>query len=200
MFYGLKPREHFLADVQLHLPFFPDASVGSEILFRCRATGYPQPVITWRKGSIPVSSLDLSRMQILPEGDLRISDITEDDTDIYTCTATNFVGPMDAKQARLIVIVPVSVSVSPKNVSAQPGADVTITCETRGLPKPIVEWYKGDTYLSSKGRLRVSGANLIISQVESSDSGHYECRAQNIYEKDTDKTYLNVLKKPGNIL
>lgn len=200
MFYGPKPREHFLADVQLHLPFFPDASVGSEILFRCRATGYPQPVITWRKGSIPVSSLDLSRMQILPEGDLRISNITEDDTDIYTCTATNFVGPMDAKQARLIVIVPVSVSVSPKSVSAQPGDDVTITCETRGLPKPIVEWYKGDTYLSSKGRLRVSGANLIISQVESSDSGHYECRAQNIYEKDTDKTYLNVLKKPGNIL
>lgn len=180
--------------------FFPDASVGSEILFRCRATGYPQPVITWRKGSIPVSSLDLSRMQILPEGDLRISDITEDDTDIYTCTTTNFVGPMDAKQARLIVIVPVSVSVSPKSVSAQPGADVTITCETRGLPKPIVEWYKGDTYLSSKGRLRVSGANLIISQVESSDSGHYECRAQNIYEKDTDRTYLNVLKKQGNIL
>ena len=147
-----------------------------------------------------MSSLDLSRMQILPEGDLRISDITEDDTDIYTCTTTNFVGPMDAKQARLIVIVPVSVSVSPESVSAQPGADVTITCETRGLPKPIVEWYKGDTYLSSKGRLRVSGANLIISQVESSDSGHYECRAQNIYEKDTDKTYLNVLKKQGNIL
>lgn len=180
--------------------FFPGALVGTEILFRCRATGYPQPAITWRKGSIPVSSLDLSRMQILPEGDLRISDITEDDTDIYTCTATNFVGPMDAKQAHLIVRVPVSVSVSPKSVSAQPGTDVTITCETRGSPKPIVEWHKGDMHLSSNSRLRVSRTNLIISQVQSSDSGHYECRARNIYERDTDKTYLNVLKKQGNIL
>ena len=108
------------------------AYVGTEALFRCQATGNPQPDVTWRKGLIPVASLDSSRMQILPDGDLRIADITEDDDDVYTCTATNFVGPMHTKQARLTVIVPVSVSVSPKNTTVQTGDDVTITCEARG--------------------------------------------------------------------
>ena len=146
-----------------------------------------------------MTSLDLSRIQILPDGDLRIADITEDDGDIYTCTATNFVGPMDTKGARLAVIVPVSVSVKPKNVTAHPGDDVTITCESRGVPKPTVEWYKNDQFLSTQGRIRVSRTNVIISQVQPSDSGYYQCRARHNYGTASGRTYLNVIKKTGDV-
>ena len=174
------------------------AYVGTEVLFRCRSTGYPKPVISWRKGSIPVSSLETDRIQILSNGDLRVADITEEDNDVYTCIATNFVGPMDTKEARLAVIVPVSVSVSPNNLTASPGDDVNIECTSRGIPRPIVEWYKDDTFLSSQGRMRVSRTSVIISQVQSSDSGYYSCRARHNYGQASDKMYLNVVEKQGN--
>lgn len=175
------------------------AYVGTEVLFRCRATGLPTPGISWRKGSIPVSSLDLDRMQILPNGDLRVENITEDDNDVYTCIATNFVGPMETKEARLAVIVPVSVSVSPNNVTVSPGDDVKITCSSRGTPRPIVEWYKDDTFMGSQGRTRVSRTSVIISQVQPSDSGYYQCQARHNYGSASDKMYLNVVVERGNV-
>ena len=175
------------------------AYVGTEVLFRCRATGLPTPGISWRKGSIPVSSLDLDRMQILPNGDLRVENITEDDNDVYTCIATNFVGPMETKEARLAVIVPVSVSVSPNNVTVSPGDDVKITCSSRGTPRPIVEWYKDDTFVRSQGRTRVSRTSVIISQVQPSDSGYYQCHARHNYGSASDKMYLNVVVEKGNV-
>lgn len=175
------------------------AYVGTEVLFRCRATGLPPPRISWRKGSIPVSSLDLDRMQILPNGDLRVENITEDDNDVYTCIATNFVGPMETKEARLAVIVPVSVSVSPNNATVSPGDDVKITCSSRGTPRPIVEWYKDDNFMRSQGRTRVSRTSVIISQVQPSDSGYYQCQARHNYGSASDKMYLNVVVEKGNV-
>lgn len=176
------------------------AYVGTEVLFRCRATGYPEAVISWRKGSIPVSSLETDRIQILANGDLRIADITEEDNAVYTCIATNFVGPMETKEARLAVIVPVSVSVSPNNATASPGDDVQITCTSRGIPRPTVEWYKDDRSLSSQGRVRVSRTSVIISQVQPSDSGYYQCQARHNYGSASDKMYLNVVDKKGKIM
>lgn len=141
------------------------AYVGTEVLFRCRATGLPTPVISWRKGSIPVSSLDLDRIQMLPNGDLRVDNITEEDNDVYTCIATNFVGPMETKVARLAVIVPVSVSVSPNNATVSPGDDVKITCSSRGTPRPIVEWYKDDNFKSRQNESIKSQCHHFTSTV-----------------------------------
>lgn len=168
------------------------------MIFRCRATGYPIPVITWRKGSVPVSSLDSSRIQILYSGDLRITNVTEHDDDTYTCTATNFFGPMDNAEAHLDVIVPVSASVSPKNLTAYPGDDVKITCTSVGVPEPAVEWYKQRNLLITQGRVSVSRTNLMITQVQASDSGKYECVARHNYGLASDWTYLSVVKKEGD--
>ena len=183
----------------MFFPYVSVAYVGAEVLFRCRATGYPEPLITWRKGPIPVSSLDSSRIQILSNGDLRITDITKDNDDIYTCTATNFVGPMDSRQARLDVIVPVSVSVSPTNTTVQPGDNVKITCTSEGVPEPEVEWYKNDDLLNSQGRVRVSRTEVVISQVQASDSGYYKCRAHHNYGDASDRMFLNVMRKEGDV-
>lgn len=173
------------------------AYVGTEVLFRCRATGYPSPVISWRKGPIPVSSLDSNRIQILDNGDLRIVDIRQDDNDVYTCIATNFVGPMDTKEARLAVIVPVFIAVSPKNTTVSPGDDIKITCKSDGVPRPAVEWYKNDAFITSQGRVRVSRTDVIISNVQPSDSGYYQCSGRNNYSVASDRMYLNVIKKEG---
>ena len=175
------------------------AYVGTEVLFRCRATGDPKPVISWRKGSIPVSSLDSSRIQILPDGDLRVADITEEDNDIYTCIATNFVGPMDTKVARLAVIVPVSVVVSPKNTTARPGEPVKITCTSRGKPTPTIEWYKDGQFLTSRTGIQVTRTTVTISKAQTSDSGKFQCRGRHNYGFDSDSMNLRVVKKTSKL-
>lgn len=173
------------------------AYVGTEVLFRCRATGYPAPVISWRKGAVPVSSLDSERIQILKNGDLRIMDIKQKDNDVYSCFATNWVGPMHTVEARLAVIVPVSISVSPKNKTVSPGEDVKITCKSGGVPSPIVEWYKDNSLITKQGRVRVSRTNVVISQVQPSDSGYYQCSGRNNYSGASDQMYLYVVKREG---
>lgn len=176
---------------------FSVAYVGTEVLFRCRATGYPAPVISWRKGAVPVSSLDSERIQILKNGDLRIIDIKQKDNDVYSCFATNWVGPMHTVEARLAVIVPVSISVSPKNKTVSPGEDVKITCKSGGVPSPIVEWYKDNSLITKQGRVRVSRTDVVISQVQPSDSGYYQCSGRNNYSGASDQMYLNVVKREG---
>jgi len=168
---------------------------GTEVILRCRATGYPRPIYTWRKGSIPVSSLDLSRIELLSNGDLKISDITEDDDDVYTCTSTNWVGPMDSKRARLSVIVPISVSVSPTNTTVRPGDDGKFTCVSAGVPKPTVEWLKNDNLLTNQDGVKVTETELIVSQVKDLDSGRYTCRAYHDYGANTASAYLKVITK-----
>lgn len=168
---------------------------GTEVILRCRATGYPRPIYTWRKGSIPVSSLDLSRIELLSNGDLKISDITEDDDDVYTCTSTNWVGPMHSKRARLSVIVPISVSVSPTNTTVRPGDDVKFTCVYAGVPKPTVEWLKNDNLLTNQDGVKVTETELIVSQVKDLDSGRYTCRAYHDYGANTASTHLKVITR-----
>ena len=68
-----------------------------------------------------------------------------------------------------------------------------------GTPTPIVEWYKNDEVLYNTGRVRVSRRNVIISQVETTDTGYYTCRARHNYGTGSDKMYLNVFKKEGNV-
>ena len=170
---------------------------GTEVILRCRATGYPRPIYTWRKGSIPVSSLDLSRIEILSNGDLKISDITEDDDDVYTCTSTNWVGPMDSKRARLSVIVPISVYVSPTNTTVRPGDEVKFTCVSAGVPKPTVEWLKNDNILTNQNGVKITETELIVSPVKALDSGRYTCRAYHDYGANTASAYVNVITKEG---
>ena len=38
------------------------------------------------------------------DGSLRIKDVSLRDEDTYTCFATNFVGPIDSRKAKLVVV------------------------------------------------------------------------------------------------
>ena len=61
------------------------AGLGDTLTLNCRATGDPQPVISWRKqgGHLPVGR----NQQI--NGALVIRDIKKSDTGYYICTATS---------------------------------------------------------------------------------------------------------------
>ncbi|XP_060068958.1 papilin-like isoform X3 [Ylistrum balloti] len=59
---------------------------GDRLYLTCRGYGYPQPTLTWEKLG---RSLQNGPGVFVRGGDLRITNLTLDDTGLYTCIATN---------------------------------------------------------------------------------------------------------------
>lgn len=59
---------------------------GDRLYLTCRGYGYPAPGLTWKRLGNPLRSGD---GVFVRQGDLRITNLTLDDTGLYTCTASN---------------------------------------------------------------------------------------------------------------
>ena len=77
-----------------------------------------------------------------------------------------------------------SVSVRP-SAEIEEGSSVTLTCSSDANPAANYTWYKRDqnAHLSSVNE----GPRLVLSSIQSSDSGHYYCRAENSLGAKTSK-------------
>lgn len=68
-----------------------------QVLFRCIATGYPKPSITWRKDGKPLESD--TRHVMTENGALNIIDPKFSDEGSYECVAQNSAGLIVSKAA-----------------------------------------------------------------------------------------------------
>ena len=59
---------------------------GDDMVLKCSAVAKTMPIISWRKNRVPVT-LD-SRVQVLPDGSLKISGVQSGDEAGYQCIAT----------------------------------------------------------------------------------------------------------------
>lgn len=88
----------------------------------------------------------------------------------------------------------------PKNVVAIVGGPVVIPCSPpRGIPEPSVLWSKDGKLLDLGGKRlsMVDSGSLMISEVQSSDAGSYECSAQSMAgRRNAPSTSLKVLAPP----
>ena len=69
------------------------------------------------------------------------------------------------------------------------GETLSLTCSTKGTPRPRIVWYRGDSRIGISSRTQINKTEvgdtilksiLVISSVVVSDSGTYECRVENI--------------------
>ncbi|XP_068185381.1 obscurin-like protein 1 isoform X6 [Antennarius striatus] len=71
----------------------------------------------------------------------------------------------------------------PRPVVVQSGTDAVLKCQIGGDPRPAVIWERNNEKIDPKGRYRVfedgNVYNLIISVVNTEDSGQYICKAKN---------------------
>ncbi|XP_069554990.1 obscurin-like protein 1 isoform X12 [Brachyistius frenatus] len=71
----------------------------------------------------------------------------------------------------------------PRPVVVQSGTDAVLKCQIGGDPRPAVIWERNNEKIDPQGRYRVfedgNVYNLIISAVNSEDSGQYICKAKN---------------------
>ena len=106
-------------------------------------TGYPAPVVTWRKSSGP-----------LPQGRvnynnsaLQILHIRKDDSDLYFCVASNLLGHVEKKTFLVVVSPPRFIVKPPAKVFPGVGSTLTLDCRATG---PVISWKKQDGQLPYK--------------------------------------------------
>ncbi|XP_073435559.1 neogenin isoform X11 [Dendrobates tinctorius] len=163
----------------LRQPYTLTSSVGQTAVFPCVLSGYPTPGVVWSHNKEEIIFGSSDRLALLAGGSLQISNVTEEDAGIYTCTADNGNQTIRA-QAELIVQVPPVFYVKPSNTHAHESMDIVFECEVRGRPAPTVKWVKnGDVVIPSDYFKIVDDHNLQVLGLVRSDEGFYQCIAEN---------------------
>ncbi|KAM6942397.1 B-cell receptor CD22-like [Lycodopsis pacificus] len=176
---GMKRSEFISIDVE-YGPKLPSVSVspsaeiveGSSVTLTCSSDANPAASYTWNKKGHP------DPRPLSEEPQLVFSSIQSSDSGEYYCTAANELGKaseyisIDVKDGPKLP----SVSVSPSAEIVE-GSSVNLTCSSDANPAANYTWYKeNQTTLSEEPQ-------LVFSSIQSSDSGQYYCRAENVLGK-----------------
>ncbi|XP_012862831.2 hemicentin-2 [Echinops telfairi] len=158
-----------------------NTSVNHTALLACQADGVPQPLISWRKDGAPLDP-ENPRLELLPDGSLRIQPVLAQDAGHYLCLAASSAGS-DRQGHHLQVLEPPAIAPGPSNLTLTAHTRASLPCEASGSPKPLVVWWKDgqkldfrlqqDTY-----RLLPSNA-LLLADPSPQDSGQFECAVSN---------------------
>ncbi|XP_019730955.1 hemicentin-1 isoform X2 [Hippocampus comes] len=165
-----------------------------EIRLECKVKGVPFPTIQWYKDRRLVFLGD-PNLEVMDHGQvLRIKSARLGDQARYQCSVMNTAGKQ-SKDFNLKVYVPPSIRGGNQTTEVTVLLDtlVTLECEARGVPLPIITWFrKGEAILSSRQSQYVEqGRFLKIPRVQASDVGQYTCKvtsvsgtAEKIFELD----------------
>ncbi|XP_053721724.1 obscurin isoform X1 [Synchiropus splendidus] len=148
---------------------------GNTATLRCEVSKSSQAV-EWRKrGNELIHNGDKYQMrqrETLIE--LRILDVTPEDSDIYTCIC----GGLETTATLTVNAIPINFKQKLKNIQIEEGNHVTLSCEISKAGVPV-EWRlagylleNGDKYLV---RQRGTVLELTIRDTEPEDSGVYTC-------------------------
>ena len=135
-------------------------------------TGYPAPVVTWRKlsGQLPQGRAQYNNTA------LQISDVRKVDSDAYFCSAVNLLGNVERKTLLVVISLPVFAVKPPGKVFAVIGNTLTLNCSATGDPRPVISWKRQGATLPVGRSHRANGA-LVIRDLKEEDAGNYICVA-----------------------
>ncbi|KAL7396811.1 hypothetical protein ABVT39_012149 [Epinephelus coioides] len=106
--------------------------------------------------------------------ELRILDVTPEDSDIYTCIC----GDIETTATLTVNALPITFKQKLKNVQVEEGHNITLYCEISKAGVPV-EWRLGGDLLENGEKYqikqRASALELIIRDAEPDDSGVYTC-------------------------
>ncbi|XP_017055027.1 lachesin [Drosophila ficusphila] len=167
---------------------------GSSVRLTCRARGYPEPIVTWRRedGNEIVLKDNVGTKTLAPSfrGEvLKLSKISRNEMGSYLCIASNGVPPSVSKRISLSIHFHPVIQVPNQLVGAPLGTDVQIECHVEASPKSINYWIKdtGEMIVTSiKYHVQESSQSMyetkmsmIVRKFQKDDVGSYRCIAKN---------------------
>ncbi|KAL3287321.1 hypothetical protein HHI36_001796 [Cryptolaemus montrouzieri] len=187
--------------------------VGQKAYFACRVQAFPIPKIKWLKDERPFHLDDL-RMTILPSGALEIDEVLESDQGSYRCNVSSMNSYNLSSKGKLKVDVEIDIAahVAAPTFIAKPyrevvieGQDISLDCAANGFPKPMITWLKNGVAidlndLDSRYSLIGSTSSLKITNIQESDGGTYQCRAQNREDSEDASATIEIQVPPRFIV
>jgi len=135
-------------------------------------TGYPAPVVTWRKSS---GQLPQGRARYNNTA-LQISNVRKVDSDAYFCSAVNLLGNVERKTLLVVVSLPEFTVKPPGKVTAATGTTLSLNCSATGDPRPVISWKRQGAALPV-GRSHKTNRALVLRDLKKKDAGNYICVA-----------------------
>ncbi|KAI3365837.1 hypothetical protein L3Q82_000721 [Scortum barcoo] len=182
---------------------------GGDLKVDCVASGLPNPEISWAlpdgtmvntvKQRDTVSRGRSRRYVVFDNGTLYFNDVGMPEEGDYTCYAENQLGKDEMK-----VRVKVKVATAPpqiqdknqKSIRVFYGETVTLTCNAKGEPRPVITWISPTNRVISPTLHKyqvLDDATLVVQKVQRFDGGNYTCMAKNNAGQDHKVIGLEVL-------
>ncbi|XP_052791506.1 opioid-binding protein/cell adhesion molecule-like [Mya arenaria] len=163
-----------------------DVEEGRNVTLQCKATGVPQPNITWFRR--PFIALE-SKEYLSPEGEkLHITDIQRFQAGVYVCLAYNGVPPAVTREMEVHVQYTPVVKLLNTRLGQSLGKETILECSVTSYPRARIAWIKNGMSIkhSYKYRLELYPGNhntyiltLQIVTINVHDYGDYTCEAEN---------------------
>lgn len=161
--------------------------------FLCKVHGHPRPQVHWQRNGNVVNSPRYRVTEMADGSILRINSVkAHRDNGTYECFAENGVGEPVRAQAKLTILRDIHGQIpegfprfqfrpQDRDQRIEKGRDAMIPCEVQAKPEAIVTWFKDDLPINmTNPRYSLyNGASLQILNSEVTDSGTYECVAEN---------------------
>ncbi|XP_015757184.1 PREDICTED: peroxidasin homolog [Acropora digitifera] len=161
----------------------------------CHVTGYPTPVVTWRKLS---SHLPLRRVRYNNSA-LQILRVRKEDSEFYICSAENLLGKVERKTLLVVVSLPQFTSKPPSKIVSMLSSTVRLNCSATGDPQPIISWRKQGGQLPVGRSQQINGA-LVITNLQQSDAGNYICTATSADVFDVEAATFLEMQRGGMMI
>ncbi|XP_063116332.1 contactin-3 isoform X3 [Cavia porcellus] len=162
--------------IEVQFPETLPAAKGATVKLECFALGNPVPQINWRRSDgMPFpSKIKLRKFN----GVLEIPAFQQEDAGSYECIAENSRGKNVARGRLTYYAKPHWVQFI-KDMEMAVEDSLYWECRASGKPKPSYRWLKNGEALVLEERIQIENGALTISNLNVTDSGMFQCIAEN---------------------
>ncbi|ETE66915.1 Contactin-3, partial [Ophiophagus hannah] len=162
--------------IEVQFPETVPAAKGSTVKLECFALGNPVPRINWRRtDGTPFPSKIMLRKS---NGMIEIPNFQQEDAGLYECITENTRGKNVAKGRLTYYAKPHWVQLI-KDFEAAVEDNIYWECKASGKPKPSYRWLRNGEPVALEGRIQIENGALTITNLNLTDSGMYQCIAEN---------------------